>query len=346
MKSSEIMFVTLSLFSITSCTTERVEGECEPQTCDELGIFCGATDDGCGNTLECGQCTGDNVCEEGICVDNTGRCNPKNCAEQDIECGPATDSCGTEIDCHECPAGKHCESGKCKGDPCTPKTCEEQNIECGPATDLCGNDITCDSCDEGKFCNQGLCSAVGEGTWTDSTTGLVWENPIRLPKGVQGKRAATWSAVNRYCKNLKSGGIENWRMPTIDELRTLVRKIAPIATGGDCLTSENCSNSDNCNDREAACNGCADENSDQLPDAADFLADGDCHLSAADIKGGQCYWAEGLSGPCSAYWSSTKDAKKRQQPHYYYLRFNKGLIWPLWGEMDQFAVRCVHKPGE
>lgn len=110
--------------------------------------------------------------------------------------------------------------------------------------------------------------------------------------------------------------------------------------------SEDCADSKTCNDREAACNGCADENNDQIADAIDYLDEGDCQLSEQDIKGGQCYWAKGLLGPCGAYWSSTKDTGNPQTPNYYYLRFNKGLIWSLWGIMDNFAVRCVHKTGE
>lgn len=41
---------------------------CAPQTCADWGWTCGAPDDGCGTTLDCGSCTGAGVCAEGMCA--------------------------------------------------------------------------------------------------------------------------------------------------------------------------------------------------------------------------------------------------------------------------------------
>lgn len=54
---------------------------CIPTTCDALGIICGPADDGCGGTLQCGDCDTDLTCCTGQCVnlltdvDNCGACS-------------------------------------------------------------------------------------------------------------------------------------------------------------------------------------------------------------------------------------------------------------------------------
>lgn len=46
----------------------EVGGECvcEPDTCDDIGYMCGAPDDGCGGTLDCGACSS-GECTDGVC---------------------------------------------------------------------------------------------------------------------------------------------------------------------------------------------------------------------------------------------------------------------------------------
>ncbi|MBF0467853.1 MAG: DUF1566 domain-containing protein [Desulfamplus sp.] len=54
----------------------------------------------------------------------------------------------------------------------------------------------------------------GDGTVTDSTTGLVWQ-----------KKTGTktdWESAISYCENLETGGYTDWRLPTVKELRTIV----------------------------------------------------------------------------------------------------------------------------
>lgn len=47
-----------------------VDGECvcEARTCEDMGFMCGAPDDGCGMTLDCGTCMGDGDCIDGVCA--------------------------------------------------------------------------------------------------------------------------------------------------------------------------------------------------------------------------------------------------------------------------------------
>lgn len=39
--------------------------QCVPATCESLGRSCGETEDGCGNVLNCGSCSG--ICNNGVC---------------------------------------------------------------------------------------------------------------------------------------------------------------------------------------------------------------------------------------------------------------------------------------
>ena len=57
----------------------------------------------------------------------------------------------------------------------------------------------------------------GDGTITDTSTGLMWQ------KGT-GAGNMTWQAALAYCEDLElpAGGFTDWRLPTINELRSLV----------------------------------------------------------------------------------------------------------------------------
>ena len=54
----------------------------------------------------------------------------------------------------------------------------------------------------------------GDGTVLDSQTGLMWaaqDNGSNI----------TWQDAKAYCENYKGGGFADWRMPTIEELRSI-----------------------------------------------------------------------------------------------------------------------------
>ena len=59
---------------------------------------------------------------------------------------------------------------------------------------------------------------------------LQWSN--------RPKFAVTWLKANEYCENLEEDGFTDWRMPTIDELRSTIEKCPETATGGKCEISE------------------------------------------------------------------------------------------------------------
>ena len=49
---------------------------------------------------------------------------------------------------------------------------------------------------------------------------------------------STWAAANEYCANLDEDGHKDWRVPTIDELRSIVERCPETATGGKCAISD------------------------------------------------------------------------------------------------------------
>ena len=55
----------------------------------------------------------------------------------------------------------------------------------------------------------------GDGTVTDNTTGLMWQQGT-------ARNYMTWENALSYCENLNLAGYTNWRMPTIKELISLV----------------------------------------------------------------------------------------------------------------------------
>ena len=59
-----------------------------------------------------------------------------------------------------------------------------------------------------------------DGTITDAVTGLMWE-------GNQNPEKMTWREAIEYCKSLRLAGYEDWRSPSIEDLRTLYEKRNP-----------------------------------------------------------------------------------------------------------------------
>src|SRR5262245_13367188 len=70
---------------------------CQPTTCAQLGKNCGSAGDGCGGTLSCGTCSGNDACTQGVCT-----CVPEAdaevCTAQGRICGSVTttDRCGAQ----------------------------------------------------------------------------------------------------------------------------------------------------------------------------------------------------------------------------------------------------------
>jgi len=122
------------------------------------------------------------------------------------------------------------------------------------------------------------------GNWYDPGTGLCWQNP-------PAEMAKSLSDAVGYCDGLSLGDRDDWRLPEIQELHSLVRGcVDGVATGdssvGDCAVAD-----PEC--LEAAC-------ADTSPGCASCE-----NLGGGDDDPEGCYWDPGLSGTCDVYWSSS-----------------------------------------
>jgi Protein of unknown function (DUF1566) len=109
--------------------------------------------------------------------------------------------------------------------------------------------------------------------YVDSATQLEWQqNPVGGP--------LDFASAITHCNQLELQG-GGWRLPTIEELRTLLRGCPASEIGGACQATEKCRTFDAC---LVGCNGCELE----------------------FFEGEGCYRVEGLAGSCDWYWSSTE----------------------------------------
>ncbi len=155
------------IWDLAACPAPPSTPQCVPATCKTLGYTCGPAGDGCGGLLDCGTCTGCEVCGGGgkpsVCGGSC--CQPTSCSAQGLSCGPAGDGCGNTLNCGNCVEGQTCGgggvSGKCgSSGTCTPETCTQEGFNCGPAGDGCGGLLACGTCPAGETCGGGGKSGV------------------------------------------------------------------------------------------------------------------------------------------------------------------------------------------
>ena len=68
--------------------------------------------------------------------------------------------------------------------------------------------------------------------WKDPKTGLIWSEKHSIPG------PATLDDLVSFCDNLVEGGFGDWKMPTIDEIRTLIQNCPDTEPYGFCKISE------------------------------------------------------------------------------------------------------------
>ena len=282
-------------------------------TCDALGLgpMPGGTD--CSKTgkyCSLGECT---VCEPycegkqcggdgcggicGTCAEGTS-CQGNECK---VVCGDGM--CGTGE--NQCSCAQDCLSG-CPG-CCVGATCQS-----GTSNSACGNDgAGCTDCSaDGKQCQGGECVAQTTPTWTDPVSGLTWQNPP--PDQVF---TSSWTVANQTCAALSLDG-GGWHLPTIDELRSLIRECPATELGG------------LCNVQEGACmqSGCMYTSCKT-----------GCPLYGGPGANG-CYWPAAMIGQCTFYWSSSSvTGSSNEKWLVNYSQANLGSA--SWGQTAQY--RCV-----
>ena len=145
--------------------------------------------------------------------------------------------------------------------------------------------------------------------WKDTRSGRTWQVS---PTG----KEMNWGKAKEHCKSLTLGGYHDWRLPTISELRSLIRGCRATQKHGSCKVTDSCLSYDRClND---ACSEC---------------------LKKGGPSSGGMYWPSELSGDCCSYWSSSKVVADGK-PSAWIIYFDDAGIYDGYHESDFFA-RCV-----
>ena len=155
---------------------------------------------------------------------------------------------------------------------------------------------------------------LGTETWLDGATGLEWQ--VTPPE--DGMEA--WDGI-QYCEGLNLNGHQDWRLPNLSELRSLIRDCPTTETGGECPLTSECVDGDSIacpmtDDEHVACNkGCTTHE-------------------------GVCYWHSELNGHCGFYWADSPKATSGESN--YYIRFNMASFGTSYVTLGrEYSVRCV-----
>lgn len=246
----------------------------------------------------------DKTCGDNGCGGSCGTCgNNEECKEGNCECTVGSEACQDVC----CDIGAICFEDKC----CTPD-CDGK--DCGD--DGCGG--SCGTCTGGKSCVQGQCEDVTP-TWTDTSTGLVWQNPP-----FDGWK--TWEEAKTYCTNNEAGlPGTGWHLPNISELRSLIRGCPDQETGGACGVTDECSK---CGVGQSCLswNPCYDDCTG-------------CSLENGPANG--CYWPNEMEGQglCSFSWVSSSPMEGNATG-VWAVAFSRGNVGGL-GVGTVAPVRCV-----
>ena len=147
-----------------------------PVACStDAATYCGKIGNGCGGIVDCGDCSGGQVCVQSVCSMPIDGCAPLTCQQLGgTYCGRIGDGCGRLLDCGACTSPLSCAGGGlpnvCGADldsgACTPTNCTPANGKyCGIVGDGCGGKMDCGGCPAGQGCGaasiSNLCGVVG-----------------------------------------------------------------------------------------------------------------------------------------------------------------------------------------
>ena len=298
---------------------------------------CGVSDDdetdteGSNQENNSGDNTGDNNSDEN--QQNT------NCGNGLTDTGEVCD--GNAIDCQSIDTGYTGGIATCKPD------CSGWNTSDCKGNSSSEDPTNPDNNEDPTNPGNGGFDKDSKGIWVDPDTYLIWENPMGN-QGVSGT-GITHTKALEYCENLVLAGADDWRLPTIDELRTLVRGVSTTMTGGKCPTSESCTAQDTCNkDKENkqgfgnSCLGC-DALGDTYDPAISYLTESDCQLSDTNFANGEYYIVPAMYTDPYRLWSNTKNTgiAGSVMQAFWYINYQSGQINSGSDSTSNHWVRCV-----
>lgn len=170
----------------------------------------------------------------------------------------------------------------------------------------------------GSWSACGDVDADGSGTscsggWLDPVTSLCWQEPVSAG-------GYNWDNAVANCAAMALGyyGPGSWRLPTISELRSLIRGCPLTETGGACNVTDACLG-DRC--RNQACRGCS-------------------YLDGPGAEG--AYWPAVLGGEGdeASHWSSSESSDFSRA---WLVQFYTGSVDDISKTALTLKVRCVRR---
>ncbi len=138
----------------------------------------------------------------------------------------------------------------------------------------------------------------------DTTETLVWQN-------LSSDSKMSWQEAKDYCNILELDNNNDWYLPNIDELRSLISGCPATEAGGSCNVALNDCMDKTCKD--TACDGCEWNDTD-------------------------CYWSAEMDGVCGDYWTSSSAANTDDEA--WHISFGNGYVY-LADTTVKYYVRCV-----
>jgi len=161
-----------------------------------------------------------------------------------------------------------------------------------------------------------------DGTVTDTKTGWIWEKSFQ--------QVTTLPEALKACSDSRTAGKNDWRVPTIDELRSLILGCPASAPTGACpvhalttCTDETC--------RNASCDGCGN---------------GQGPVTNPLKPASHCYMDASFDWYCNLFWSGTQvKAKVTGDKRSWYVTFYDARIdVPPTMPTSSSGLRCVRGP--
>ena len=165
-----------------------------------------------------------------------------NDTDMDTDSGDSTPDSNTDTD--TTPTSR-CDPNPCLNVANSTKEC----IETGDMTYSCkcesGYTWNGSQCRSNSTLSLPECSPTSATPCIDSSSGLIWS--------AKADSSKDWSNANSYCYSHAEGGYTGWHLPTIDELRTLIKNCPDAEMpNGDCGVKGSCLSS-YCIDSSCGC---------------------------------------------------------------------------------------------
>jgi hypothetical protein len=155
--------------------------------------------------------------------------------------------------------------------------------------------------------------SVEELIWTDPNTGLIWQDGPTV-----GCEDGEYEYKELYCNQLEWAGYNDWRLPTISELRSLLRGCENTITGGACGLTDDCL------------------------DISCLLNCSYCEPDEGPGVGGY-YWPPDLLGHLyqSCYWSSSQIPNYSDGEGFWFIGFGWARIIDSYDHGVPISMRCI-----